>query len=418
MTPDVPFSSPTRREFLAHSAGALTAIALVPTLASARTIAAADPIKVGLVGVGRQGRAIIAELQKLQGCTVAAVCDADESRMSGGLRRVQGAEGFTDHRQMLEKRKDITAVVIATPTHLHKAIALDCLSAGRHVYCECPLAHTIEDARAIAQAAGKSDKLVFHAGLEGLSNPVYQLARTFFRSDAVRDLIAMEVQHAQKTSWRFPGSSPDREKEANWRLDPEVSIGLPGELGVHQLGAALWFTEQVPTRVSGVGAVRFHADGRTVPDTVQYDVDFASKVRLHASATLGSSYQGRREVYRGSNATIVLAWTHGWMFKEADAPTQGWEVYANRQTFHREEGITLIAGATKLAEQGKLKDGVGLPDPPLYYALSEFLASVAGGKPATVSAADGARATILAILANQAVVKGETVAVNPDLFKI
>jgi hypothetical protein len=49
------------------------------------------------------------------------------------------------------------------------------------------------------------------------------------------------------------------------------------------------------------------------------------------------------------------------MFKEADAPTQGWEVYANRQQFHNDEGITLIAGATKLAEQGKLKEGVGLP---------------------------------------------------------
>jgi hypothetical protein len=91
--------------------------------------------------------------------------------------------------------------------------------------------------------------------------------------------------------------------------------------------------------------------------------EFEGGSLLDYNATLANSYEGMHELLRGKNASIKLAWTHGWMFKEADAPTQGWEVYANRQQFHNDEGITLIAGATKLAEQGKLKAGVGLPTP-------------------------------------------------------
>ena len=75
-----------------------------------------------------------------------------------------------------------------------------------------------------------------------------------------------------------------------------------------------------------------------------------------------------------------MAWSHGWMFKEADAPTQGWEVYANRQQFHNDEGITLIADATKLASQGKLKQGVGLPHDSLYYSLFDFLKAISEGE--------------------------------------
>jgi hypothetical protein len=106
------------------------------------------------------------------------------------------------------------------------------------------------------------------------------------------------------------------------------------------------------------------------------------------------------------------------MFKEADAPTQGWEVYANRQRFHNDEGVTLIAGATKLAEQGKLKDGIGLPQSPLYYALESFLKSVAEGLPVVCTAEEGMRATIVGIRANEAVVRGTEVEIDPDSLKV
>jgi hypothetical protein len=106
------------------------------------------------------------------------------------------------------------------------------------------------------------------------------------------------------------------------------------------------------------------------------------------------------------------------MFKEADAPTQGWEVYANRQMFHNEEGITLIADATKLASQGKLKEGVGLPNPPLYYALADFLSAAGSGSSPACTAADGLRATIVAIHAARAVATETEQAIDPALYEV
>jgi predicted dehydrogenase len=308
-------------------------------------------------------------------------------------------------------------VIIATPTHLHKEPVLAAIAAGKHVYCEAPMAHTVADAKAIAAAAAGT-KTIVAVGFEGRSNPVYKLARSFFRSDAVREAIAIESKQFQKTTWRFPGNDPAREAAANWRLDKAVSLGLPGEWGSHAFDVGMWYTDRIPQKVRGFGAIRLHADGRTVADTVHCDLIFAEGLRMQFDGSLGNSYEGRYELFRGANAAIKLGWTHGWMFKEADAPTQGWEVYANRQQFHNDEGITLIADATKLASQGKLKDGVGLPYSSLYYALSDFVGAVDAGKPAACDAAAGLRSTVIAIAAAQATAENSEIAINPADLKI
>ncbi|MCC6320178.1 MAG: Gfo/Idh/MocA family oxidoreductase [Phycisphaerales bacterium] len=410
--------NPNRREFILQSAGALGAVAILPNLGLGAYRTAA-PVSVGLVGAGRQGRLILAELAKIEQVKVAAICDTDASRRESGSKRAAGSEAFADHKAMLDKLKDLSAVVIATPTHLHKQIALDCLAAGKHVYCEAPLAHTVEDCRAIAAAAAGAGKQVFACGFEGRSNPIYKLARTFFRSDAVRDFVSAEAQSFKKESWRFPappGSDAAREKAENWRLDPAISTGLAGELGAQQFDVVHWYLNKLPTSVFGTGAVLAQNDGREVADSIHCNFGFESNARFAFSASVGNSYGGRFEVLRGTNAAIKLAWTHGWMFKEADAPTQGWEVYANRQQFFNDEGITLIADATKLAEQGNLKEGVGLPNKSLYYALADFLMSVTENKPVACDAATGAKSTIVAILANQAVVKNQILTIDPALF--
>ncbi len=408
--------APTRRSFLAQSVGALGAMAILPELSYSRAKNAAK-LNIGLIGAGRQGRAIIAELQKMENVSIIAVCDSEESRASGGARRAAGSTAYTSHTAMLSAAKDLQAVVIATPTHLHTQIALDCIAAGKHVYCEAPLAHTPEDCRKIAAAASAA-KSLFAVGLEGRSNPVYQLARTFYRTDSVRDAISIEAQSFQKTTWRFPAPNADREKEVNWRLDPAISLGLPGEMGVHQFDVAFWYTDSYPSSIRSTGSVRFHKDGRTVPDTIATEMLLKDNLRFNYLASLANSHGGRYELFRGSNAAIKLGWSHGWMFKEADAPTQGWEVYANRQQFHNDEGITLIAGATKLAEQGKLKEGVGLPHPSVYYSLWDFMLSCTEGKPVVADAGLGARATIAAILAQQSLIEGKTIEITPDMLKI
>lgn len=405
---------PDRRTFLTQTVGALTGLALVPNPAELLPrLARGQVTKVAVIGTGRHGRAILTELQKIAEVEVAAMCDRSEARLKLALSRAASAATFTDHRAMLESRTDITAVIVATPTHQHRAIVEDVIAAGRHVYCEAPIASTVEDCRAMAAAAASAGT-VCHAGFQGRSNPTYKRAQPLVRTE-LRDLVSMSAQWHRKTSWRFPASGGDSERDANWRLDPDVSVGLAGELGAQQFDVAHWWRGTYPTRIRGRGGVRHHKDGRTMADTIELDLIWEDDVALRYNATLANSYGGQFEVVNGVNGSIRLAWSHGWLFKEADAPTQGWEVYATRQQIFDQEGIVLIANATQLAAQGTLQEGVGLPHPSLYYALMDFFKSVTEGAPVACPMVEGARASIVGILANQAVVSGAEVDVPTTL---
>jgi predicted dehydrogenase len=410
-------TQPNRRQFLQHTAGAMAAVSILPAVESLGVMRLAEPLKIGLIGAGRQGRAILGELQKIENLEVTAICDVVASRLSSGLRRAQGSQGYATHTEMLEKAGDLQAVFIATPTHLHKQVAIDCLSAGKHVFCEAPLASTVEDCQAIARAA-RTASVKFQTGMDSRSNPIYKLARTFVRTDAVRDLIALNGQYHRKNSWRSPVRNPADEKSLNWQLDADISLGLAGEFGTHQFDAMHWFVNDYPVKVRGTGGIRLYKDGRNVHDTIQCSMEFANGLMSQYEATLCNSFGGRSESFTGSMAAVKLAHTAGWMFKEADAPTQGWEVYAFREQFHNDTGIVLIADATKLASQGKLKEGIGLPNPPLYYALADFVNSVTEDKPVVCTADEGLRGAIVAIKANEAIMTGNEVEIDHELFKL
>ena len=128
-----------RRDFLIQGAGALAGMALMPGL-EVLASRSAKGYPVAIVGMGRQGRAIAAELQKL-GATITAVCDSDEPRLRSAKRRVGEAATYSDVTQLLATESSTEAIFIATPTHLHRSIAEAAIAAGKHVYCEAPLAH-------------------------------------------------------------------------------------------------------------------------------------------------------------------------------------------------------------------------------------------------------------------------------------
>jgi predicted dehydrogenase len=368
------------------------------------------------VGCGRQGRAILAELAKMENVDVVAVCDPVDTRRDSARRRARGSEAYESLAQAFERHPEIGAVVVATPSHLHRAPAVEALEAGRHVYCEAPLATTVEDARAIVRAARASEG-VFVTGMLGRVNPIYNLAYKFWRTGSIRDAATLRAQYHKKTSLRTRVSDPADEAALNWKLDPAVSLGLAGEFGTHQFDVYHWFLGEYPSAVEGRGRLVLHDDGREMPDTERCLVEFPGGHELEYSATLANSYNNDFELLAGTMGSIKLAWSWGWLFKEADAPTQGWEVYANRQQFHNEEGITLIADATKLAAQDKLKEGVGLPEPPLYYGLENFLAAATGGTEVVCTAEEGLRAAVVAIHARQAIASGERREIDPALYE-
>ena len=399
-----------RRAFLGMAAGGMAAFALTPDLLGATRRLALGEVRVAIVGVGRQGRLLMGEIARIEGVRIVAVCDHDEARRLDGGRRAPGSKVYAKLEDMLSAG-GFDAIIVATPTHTHREVGVMCMATGAHVYCECPLAHTLEDCAALVEAAA-SAKGVVAAGLQGRSNPVYNHALGFFLSDSVRDLVSMQGQWSRKGSWVTPASDPERYRQLNWRLDPSVSLGLAGEVGTQQFDVFHWYTDMYPKLVRGRGGIRLHDDGRTIPDTIALEMIFEDDAVLQYQATLANSYGGAFETMLGTNAAIKLAWTHAWMFKEADAPTQGWEVYATRQQFHNDEGITLIADATKLASQGKLKEGIGLPYNPAHYALKNWIDGIDTGKRAACSIAEASRATSVGIAANRAVMTGEVVEVE------
>ena len=141
-------------------------------------------VKVGVIGLGAWGRDILATLGRLPQAEVVAICDTYAASVKRSKNNAPNAATTEDYRTILDN-KDITAVIIATPTHKHKDVVIAALQAGKHIYCEAPLAHTIEDARAIAMAAKANPKLYFQAGLQLRADPQRHFLMDFVRSGAI-----------------------------------------------------------------------------------------------------------------------------------------------------------------------------------------------------------------------------------------
>jgi predicted dehydrogenase len=402
-------------------------------------------VKVGVIGLGLWGRDILQTLGRLPRADVAAICDTYQASVNRSKKHAPNAATTLDYRTILDN-KDIPAVIIATPSHKHKEVVLAALQAGKQVYCEAPLANTIEDARTIALAAQAAPKQYFQAGLQLRSDPQRHFLLPFVRSGALGPWVMVRGQWHKKQSWRQDSPNADRLKEINWKLDKATSPGLVGEIGLHQIDSAGWFLGAQPLSVTGFGSIRRWDDGRTVPDTIQTVLEFPGGIQMIYHATLANSFDTEYEMFYGSDAAVMLRGNKAWLFKEVDSPLLGWEVYARKDRFGEETGIALVANATKLDAQGERPvEEAPFTNTPLYYALENFLAnaaSVAGAvedftaafDPKDVAALkahlaevrmehyagfmEGYVATVIGLKANEAVAKGQKITFNKDWFKL
>ena len=417
----------TRRHFLKKSSlatlmGLSTAPDVVTDTGAGPDVpdAPRETARCAVIGFGSWGRELAATLQRMPEAEIVAVCDTYGVMRKRAEREVPGAATHEDYRVILDDPA-VQAVFVATPTHRHRDIVVAALATGKHVYCEAPLAATLDDARTIARAARDAgDRLVFQAGLQYRFDPQYQSVSGFIRSGALGKPVLARAQYHIKNSWRRTSPNAAREKELNWRLDPAHSPGLIGELGIHQLDTARWILENRPMAVNGFGNLILWDDGRTLPDTIQTIFEFPGGVHLFFDATLASSFDGRYELFSGSDSTIMLRDSKGWMFKEVDAPMIGWEVYARKDKFYKEQGIALVANATQLDAQGQDPTA---DDPnaetPVFYAVKDFLDNVFYG-PFESSAGylQGFEATVMALKANEAVLGNQRIAFDEAWFSL
>jgi predicted dehydrogenase len=405
----------------------------------------------GVIGMGVQGRAIVDTLQQFpqqkedNGPHVIAICDNYKRALTRNAEAAPKAQQYEDYNQLLAN-KDVQAVVVATPTHLHRDIVTAALKAGKHVYCEVPLAHTVEDAKTIARAARESVRY-FQCGLHERSHPQRAFLLPFVRSGSTGKPVMARAQWHTWQSWRRPSSNPAQ----NWRLDSKVSTGLAGEVGIHQLDAVTWFWKARPKAVTGFGSIANWDDGRDVNDTMQAILEFPNGANFMYDASLATGFDGEYEMYYGSDATIMLRDNKAWMFKEVEAPLLGWEVYARKDQFYKETGVALVANATKQTALGtKATEDSAYPYSALHYCLENFIINASSinaaiddyvqlygdadqkamaeqmqaAKQSTVKQhpaatwQDGLEATIVAIKTNEAVSKKARIQFENEWFEV
>jgi predicted dehydrogenase len=193
-------------------------------------------------------------------------------------------------------------------------------------------------------------------------------------------------------------------------------------VGSHQIDVVSWFLKQLPLSVMGFGGILGWPDGREMPDTVQAIFEYPGGIRLSYDATLVNSFEGAYELFMGSDSALLLRGDRAWMFKEADSPLLGWEVYARKEKFGDDTGIALVANATQLLAQGKTPGQEQVAnDPtktPFYAALEEFVTCIRNGKKPACGPVEGLQAAVVAIKANDAVKSGTKVTFQPEWFAV
>ncbi|HYG74548.1 MAG TPA: Gfo/Idh/MocA family oxidoreductase [Planctomycetota bacterium] len=382
----------------------------------------APTVVCAVIGLGEQGRAILTALGNASGVTVKYICDSYENIHARAQEIAPKAQAVADYKKILDD-KSVQAVWIATPTHLHKDIAVAALQAGKHVFCEAPLASTIEDARAIAKAAQAAEKQIFHSGLQERTNPQHKHVLQFIRTEALGEMTQARSHWHKRVSWRRQAPTDERQKALNWRLSKETSTGLAGEIGVHHVDTANYFLKARPLSVTGFGGVMAWKDGRDVADTVQCIYQYPGGINYFFDATLSNSYDGTAQIFQGTEAAVMVRDQRAWMFKEADARALGWEVYAYKEKVAEDTGIALVADATKILSAGKNPGenrDVNPKETQLFHACEAFLNSIrdGSGKKWRCGALEGFQATVCAIKANEAIVTGKKIDFQKEWFEI
>ena len=297
-----------------------------------------DKLAVGMIGLGIRGSALLERLfaSNKENAAVVAICDAYQGNLSKAGARIQTLGGnapkpYADYRELLQT-PSIDAVIIATPEHLHCTMLLDALNAGKHVYIEKPLAHTIEEGEQILKAAEKS-KQVVQVGTQNRSNSLYTKAkemiaagmigevhytRAFWYRNSLDDAPAWRYAipadaNEQNTDWnRFLGSAPKRPfskpRFFQWRLYWDYSGGISTDLLVHQTDITQFVLgKPAPVSCMASGAIlRWTADDREVPDTLSAMFEYPGGFHLNYSCYFGNDHYGFGEQFLGNEGTIEV----------------------------------------------------------------------------------------------------------------
>lgn len=352
-----------RRDFVIKggliSAGALMSTSAMGSLAP---FGSNDTINLGVIGTGDRGGGLIPFLNGIHGIHVVACCDVLPFRLEQGLAKVaQKAKGYTDYRDLLN-RKDIDAVLVATPFYTHSQIYIDALDAGKHVYGEKTLAKGYEGIDLLVKKGLHSNK-IFQTGHQYHSSRLYVHVAELIKNGKIGKITAFQCQWNRNGNWRRPVPSPDLERAVNWRMYREYSGGLVAELCSHQIDFVNWVLGEMPEKVMGVGGIDYWKDGRETYDNIHLLYTYPNGVKASFTCLTSNAMDDYKIKVMGDKGTIVLDYQKVWFYPESGSSKELGNV----------DGVS---GATTNWEQGK-----GIPielehDDPSKQALIDFRDSI------------------------------------------
>jgi predicted dehydrogenase len=328
-----------RRDFVKSAVGAGVAL---KTLGHTKSVlgsvpGANDHINVAIIGVGGRGRDLLGWVMKTgeqpnTPARVVAVSDVYAKRLRGA-KEVAKCDGHLDYREILE-RKDVDAVIIATPDHWHARMAIEAMDKGKDVYLEKPMTHTVEEAKKVYEKV-KQTKRVLQVGSQTTSSDQWWKARKAIQDGMIGKLIMSQGSYhrnSKQGEWNWPidaaagpngkgddfidwkmwlGSAPKRDYNADrffrFRKYWDYSGGIATDLFYHVMAPLniCWGEAQFPYRVMASGGTYVFKDEREVPDTFTLTADYPAGHSLVLSASMANETH-IPGLIRGHEGTIMM----------------------------------------------------------------------------------------------------------------
>jgi predicted dehydrogenase len=408
-------------------------------------------ISVALLGAGAQGQVLLDSMLRIPGLRFRAVCDIwteyNQKRVVNTLRKYKfEVRGYEDYREMLDKEKDLDAVVIATPDFWHARHAVDCLKAGKHVYCEKEMSNTLEGARSMVLAARETGKLL-QIGHQRRSHPRYLhchekllgeaklLGRIVTVNGQWNRAVAPDIGFPER--YAIPAERLRRygfetmEQFRNWRWYKGLGGGPIVDLGSHQIDIYNWFLGASPSHVMASGGLDYHDPQThewydTVMAVYEYDTP-AGPARAYYQTQTTNGSQGYFESFMGDQGTLVLSESEvnypGFLYRDPNAPAwdrwvrQGY-VSAPKLQEARPEGEEVVLDVRESVSPDLHRVPVTLRDPYHQPHLENFFASIRGKATLRCPPEVGYETAVTVLKVNEAVEAKQRLSFRPEEFRV
>lgn len=333
----------TRRSFL--QTGSAAAAGLAWTAQSYGSILGAnDRIRIGFIGAGGMANGHMNSFNAIReknNLETIAVADCWKKRANEGKEKTGAKHAFSDYRKVLEI-KDIDYVTIATPEHWHAQMTIDALDAGKAVYCEKPMTHSIPEAQAVIKKQ-KETKLPIQVGVQGMSDDTYSSAAKAIKQGVIGQVVQAQIEYVRRYGsqgpWRRPGLKDDEPKPADldwnawlghapktdwnphhyyeWRNYSQYSGGICTDLFIHRITRIMKACNLVyPRRVVGMGGIWQWRDDRDLPDNFEMICEYPRGMTVYVLGTM-SNRVGVDHLIRGYRGTLYFT-SSGWVAKDKD----------------------------------------------------------------------------------------------------